>query len=207
MDPLCKYANDSTIIFTKGDAPWKTLEDLVADAKKRPGQLTYGATTNSVSYFLMEGFLKTAGISMTHVPLKGADETTIRVLGGNLDVGVSSITPVAGQLKAGTLKALFLATAERSVIFPQIPTLQEKGYRDPVVTLYTGFFAPRGLAAPVRQTLVNALEKTIKDPSIKQKVENAGAVVEYLPGEALAKEIEEGYNLIVKLAKTMKRAK
>ncbi len=207
LDALCKYANDSTIVFTQGNAPWKALEDFVADAKKHPGKYTYGATTNSVSHFLMQGFLRTAGITMTHVPLKGANETTVRVLGGNLDIGVSSITPVAGQLKAGTLKALFLATAERSVIFPQIPTLQEKGFRDPVVTLSTGFFAPRGLPAAIRQALVVALEKTIKDPVTRKKVEEMGAAVEYLPGDAFAKEIEESYQHILKFAKAAKPQK
>ena len=207
LDPLVKYAEDYTIVFVKGDAPWKTLEDLVADGKKRSGQLTYGATTKSVSHFLMEGFLRQAGISMLHIPLKNIGETITRILGGHLDIGVGSITALAGQLKAGNLRALFLVSSERAAIFPQIPTLKEKGYREPIVTLYTGFYAPLGLPKPIRNTLVTALEKAVKDPALHKKFEEVGSVIDYSPGDALKKEIEEDYNLVVKIAKTMKPAK
>lgn len=206
LDPLVKYADDTTVVFVRAEAPWKTLEEFVADAKKRPGQITYGATTNSVSHFLMEGFLQQAKISLLHVPLKNAGETTTRILGGNLDLGVSSMTPISGQLQAGTLRALFLAAAARTDLFPQLPTLKEKGFREPVLTLYTGFYAPLGIPAPIRKTLVAALEKAIKDPSLKKQMEERGAVVAYEPGNVLAKEIKEDYQQVLKIAKTMKPA-
>lgn len=202
LDPLCKYTESPTVVFCKGDAPWKTLEELVADAKKRPGQINYGATSNSVSYFQMEGFLKDAGINMLHVPLQAAGQTITRVLGGNLDVGVVSLAPLAGQLKAGAVRALFLTTSERVSIFPQIPTLKEKGYRDPILNLYTGFYAPFGLPKPNREILEKALEKTIKDPAIKKKLEEVSLVLDYLPSETFAKEIEEHYKRVVNLVKT-----
>ena len=204
LDPLARYASDTSIVFVKGDAPWKTLEDLVADAKKRPGQINFGATTNSVSHFSMEGFLRQAGISLLHVPLKNVGEVTTRILGGNLDVGIGSVVPVAGQLKAGNLRALFLVSAKRSDLFPQIPTLKEKGYREPVVTLYTGFYAPLGLPAPIRKTLVAALEKAIKYPALKQKLDAVGAIIDFSSGEALAKEILADYKTVAKIAKAMK---
>lgn len=202
LDPLCKYASDPTIIICKGDAPWKSIEEVVADAKKRPGEMTYGATTNSVSYFLMEGFLRAAGIRMLHVPLPAAGQTTVRILGGNLDIGVSSPVAVIGQLKTGTIRALAIVTSERDILFPQIPTLKEKGYRESVITLYNGFFAPLGLPKPVKETLEKALEKTIKDPALKKKLEEASLILEYLPSEPLAKEIEEDYKQVVKFVKT-----
>jgi tripartite-type tricarboxylate transporter receptor subunit TctC len=204
LDPLVRFASDYTIIFCKSDAPWRSLEDLVADAKQRPGKITYGATTNSVSHFLMEGFFRQAGISLMHVPLKNAGETTVRILGGNLDIGVSSMTPTASQLKAGNLRALFLAASERAPLFPQIPTLKEKGYREPVISLYTGFYAPLGLPRSIRSYLVAALEKAIKEPSLKKKVDGVGAVVDYSSGDALRKELAMDHDLVVKIFKTMK---
>jgi tripartite-type tricarboxylate transporter receptor subunit TctC len=207
LDPLIKYAEDYTIVFVKGDAPWKTVEDLVADAKKRPGQITYGATTKSVSHFLMEGFLRQAGISMLHIPLKNIGETVTRILGGNLDIGVGSITAPLAQIKAGNLRALFLVSSERAAILPQIPTLREKGYREPIVTLYTGFYAPLGLPKPIRNTLITALEKAVKDPALKKKFDEVGSVLVYSSGDALKKEIEEDYSVVLKIAKTMKPEK
>ena len=203
LDPLCKYNSSPTIVFCKGDVPWKTLEDLVADAKRRPGQINYGATTSSVSHFLMEGFLKAAGIKMMHVPLPDALQTITRILGGNLDVGVVALAPLVGQLKAGTVKALFLTTPERVSTFPQIPTLEEKGYNAVAFNLYNGFFAPLGMPKSVRETLVKALEKTIKDPTLKKKLEEVELVLEYLPAEAFGKELEEDYKRIIEIAKTI----
>lgn len=207
LDPLCKYASNPTVIICKGDAPWKTMADLVADAKKRPGKITYGATTSSVSYFLMEMFLRAAGIKMLHVPLKDAGVTTTRILGGNLDIGVSSPVAVLGHLKTGTIRGLAIVTAERDIAFPQIPTLKEMGYREPFIDLYNGFFAPRGLPGPIRETLVKALEKTLNDPALKKKLEEVSLILEYLPSKAFAKQIEDQYHQIVELTKASKPGK
>jgi tripartite-type tricarboxylate transporter receptor subunit TctC len=201
LDPLCKYASNPTLVFCKADAPWKTLEELVADAKTRPGQITYGATSNSVSHLLMEGFLKDAGISMLHIPLNAAGQTLTRVLGGNLDIGVIAPSPLVGQLKAGTVRPLFITTEERLRNFPQIPTLKEKGFRKPLLTLYMGFFAPLGVPKAIRGTLEKALVKTIKDPTVEKKLEDVELNVEYLPGPAFAKEIEESYKRLVQIVK------
>ncbi|MFB3886372.1 MAG: Bug family tripartite tricarboxylate transporter substrate binding protein [Thermodesulfobacteriota bacterium] len=203
VDPLCKFFSSPNGVFCKGDSPWKTLEDLVADAKKRPGQITYGATTNSISHLLMEIFLKTAGIQMLHVPTQAAGETITRILGGNLDLGVVALAPLVGQLKAGAVRGLFLTTSERVGTFPQIPTLKELGYHAPVLNLYTGFYAPLGMPQPARETLTKALEKTIKDPSLKKKLEEVTLVLEYLPSEPFAKEIKEDYERIAQFVKTM----
>ncbi len=201
LDALCKCSSSPTIVFCKRDSPWKNLEELVADAKKRPGQINYGATANSISYFLMEGFLKAAGIKMLHVPLPNAQQTITRILGGNLDVGVVAPAPLVGQLRAGAVRGLFLTTAERLGNFPEIPALVEKGYGAAAVKLYNGFFAPQGMPKPIRETLVKALEKTIKDPAFKKRLQEVELVMEYLPSEAFANELEEDYKRISELVK------
>ena len=208
LEPLCKYVSSPTVVFCRNESPWKSLEDLIADARKRPGKITYAATTHSVSHFMMEAFQKAAGINMMHIPLQSAGQTITRVLGGNLDIGISGVAPAAGQLKAGALRALFVAAPERLDSLPLTPTLQEKGYREPVITLYTGFYAPRGLPKDVRAILEKALEKTIKVPGLKKKLEEAGELtLDYTPPAAFAKEIEADYQQVTKLAKTMSSQK
>jgi tripartite-type tricarboxylate transporter receptor subunit TctC len=208
LDPLGKFVNSPTVVFCKADAPWKSLEDLVADAKKRPGKITYAATTHSVSHFLMEGFQKVKGISMMHIPLQAAGQTITRVLGGNLDIGISGVAPVAGQLKAGSLRALFVVASERMTNFPDVPTLKEKGFKEAVLTLYTGFFAPRGLPKNVKATLEKALEKTLKEPGLGKKLEDIGEMtLDYKPAKAFAKEMEEDYKQVLDIAKTMQSQK
>jgi tripartite-type tricarboxylate transporter receptor subunit TctC len=207
LDPLCKYASDQQIIFCRENAPWKTLEELVADAKRRPGQINWGASVHSVGHFVMEGFLKDARINLKWVPTKDAIQTVTRMVGGMLDTADSVSTQLRGQIKAGTVRALVVADPKRVIYIPQIPTLKEKGFRDPVITLNTGFFLPLGVPEPIRETLVKALEKTINDPTLNKKLEELGADLVYLPGEAYAKEIENTYKQVFEIAKTMEPQK
>ncbi len=204
LDPLAKYAISPTLFFCRADAPWKTIEDLVADAKKRPGQITYGTTVSGTSELLIKGFIRDAGINMLQVPMEAAGQTIIRTVGGNLDLGVTALTTLTSQIKAGTVRVLFLSTPERVGTFPQIPTMKEKGYGGSVVNLYNGFFAPRGVPQPIRETLVKALEKAIKDPAVKKKLEELGTVVDYLPADAFTREIEEDYNRVLKITHSHK---
>lgn len=203
LDPLCKYCVAPGGIIVKGDAPWKTWNDLVADAKKRPNKITYGCSTNSISEFQIGGFIKAAGISLVHVAMASAQEVTVRILGGNLDIGAgSSPTTYAGQLKAGKLRYLFVVSKERSPSFPDLPTYREYGLPDPVIDGYCGFFVPLGLPKPIRETLQKALEKTLTDPAMKKKCDDAGFVLDYSPSEAFAKEIAEGVKEIKEVVKS-----
>lgn len=202
LDPLCKYASSTSVVFCKGDAPWKSLEDLVKDGKKRPDQITYGATTHSVSHLQIESLMSSAGFHMMHVPLQAAGQTITRILGGNLDVGIASLAPALGQIRAGALRPLFVIAPERSSALPQVPTLREKGYPDPALTLYTGFFAPKGLPGPVRETLEKALEKVLADPALKKKLEEVSLSLDYLPSKAFAEEIAEDYKRVADFVKT-----
>ncbi len=194
--PLCQYVVSVTVVFCRSESPWKSVKDLVEDARKRPEQITYGATTNSVSHIQTEGFLRDAGIKMTHVPLQAAGQTITRVLGGNLDIGVSALAPLVGQLKAGSVRALFVGTSQRIPAFPQTPTLKEAGFRDPIHIPCAGFFAPVGVAEPIRETLGKTLEKRIKDPALERKLEEAGLILEYLPAQSFAKRINEDYKRV-----------
>jgi len=201
LDPICKFTISPNVVFCKADAPWKTIEDLVADAKKRPGKITYGATTQSISYFQMEGFMATAGVGMLHVPLQAAGQTMTRILGGNLDIGIASVAPLAGQFKAGTLRPLLLMAPERIQEFAQIPIPKEKGYQNPILDLYAGFFLPLGTPKPIKDVLEKALEKAIKEPSLKGKLEGVSLELDYLPAAAYAKEIEEDHKRVIDFIK------
>lgn len=204
LEPLCRYSSNPTGLFLKGDAPWKTWGDLVADAKKRPGEITYGVSTNSISQFQLRGFFKFAGINLLEVPVADAGQAVMRVLGGNLDLGATSPVNVRGQLNAGTLRALFIISPERMRLFPQLATHKEVGLPEPVITLYNGFFVPAGVPKPVKETLEKALEKTIKDPAVKRKLEDVSFVLEYLPSAAFAQRIEEEYRLVIEHVKAQK---
>jgi len=199
FDPLAKSHTSPGILVCKADAPWKTLEDLAADAKKRPGQVTFGATTNSISHNIMKGVLKHAGIKMLHIPTKGAGQTITRVLGGNIEAGMVAAAPVVGQIKAGTLRGLFLT--ERVSPIPNTPTLKELGYPPPDFTLYFGFYAPLGLPEHVRQVLVEVLQKILQDPQLRKKMDDVAVFLDYVPSEKFTKAVKEDYARLVETFK------
>lgn len=202
LDPLCKFVIAPNVIFCRADAPWKSIEDLVSDAKKRPGKITYAGTPKGASDLNRMGFQKTAGIDMLHVPTEAAGQTITRVLGGNLDVGMVALSPLIAQIQAGTARALLITSPERVKNFPQIPTMKEKGFGDPVIDVYSGFFVPLGVPKTIKETLEKALEKTIKDPTVKERLEEQVLVLDYLPAEAFAKELQKHNRGIIEILKT-----
>lgn len=204
LDPLCKFSQSPTAFFYKSDAPWKSLKDLVADAKKRPGQINWATLPTTVAYYQLEGFLKEAGINMNFIPLESNSQLITRVLGGNIDVGYTSLSPLVGQVKAGNLRVFFISNPERVSVLPQIPTLKENGYSNPIIYSFAGFFTPLGTPKPIRETLLKALEKSIKDPAVKPKLEEVSLALDYLSPEDFAKEIQESYAKVTEFVKSLK---
>ncbi len=191
LDPLCKYAQSTTAIYCKGDAPWKTIKDLVADAKNRPGKITYGVPVNSTAHFQMEYFIKTAGIEMLHIPSESSGQTTTRILGGNLDLGITSLATLVDLVKTGKLTSLCVTSPKRARVLPQIPTLKESGYPEPILYNSFGFFLPLGTPKPIRETLEKSLNKTILNPEVEKKLDDLTLALDYSPGESFANEIRE----------------
>ncbi len=202
--PLSKYATSITAVYCTPDKPWKTLEDLVADAKKRPGQITYGVNTGNVAHYQMEGYLKAAGINIRHIPMEASASQVVQVLGGLLDTGITSMSSIVGQVKAGKLRVLFTSATERLSILPQVRTLKESGYPEPILYMNFGFVAPPGVPKPIMETLEKGLEKSIKDPEVKQRLMEVSAFLTYLPRAAYAKEVQESYKQVTEFAKTFK---
>ena len=198
------YALDSQVVLVKAGSPWKTLEELVDYAKKNPGKLSYGtAGLGTNSFFTMELLKLTYGLDMTHVPFGGSGPVKNAVLGGHVQVGAASLSPMLSVLKSGDVVALAISATKRIPAIPNVPTMTEKGQPDASLSTWAELYAPAKTPKAVIDRLAQALEKTMKDPAVVSAIEKAGLVVEYHPPEETLRLIQRENEIVTRLAKQL----
>ena len=198
------YVVDSQVILVKAGAPWKTLEDLIDHAKKNPGKLSYGsAGLGTNSFFTMELLKLTYGLDMTHVPFGGSGPVKNAVLGGHVQVGAASLSPMLSVLRSGDVVALVTSATRRIPSIPNVPTMTEKGQPDASLSTWAEIYAPAKTPKAVVDRLAQALEKTMKDPAVIAAIEKAGLVVEQHGPEATLKLIQRENEIVTRVAKQL----
>ncbi len=164
---IARLNADPPLLVVGGETPWKTLKELVGDAKKRPGEITYASSgLYGASHVPMEMFLQAAGIRMRHLPTTGGGPAMTALLGGHAAAWASPPALALPHLKSGKLRALATWGATRLAAFPDVPTLKELGY-DVEYYLWAGLFAPRNIPAQVLKTLRDATRHAVQDPEFK----------------------------------------
>ena len=183
--PLALATSSPNTTVVKADAPWKSFEEFIADAKKNPGQLTYGsAGPGTTPHFIGELVKLKTGIDMTHVPLGSESAAATAVLGGHVNVGFLTLGTTRSHVEAGTLRALAVASNRRLKDFPNIPTTVEKGHPELNLKVWVGFFAPVKTPSPAVKRLAAAISDSLKDAEATANIEKAQALIENLgPGE------------------------
>lgn len=178
--PIARLSAGPMVIVVNDQQPYKTLKDLVDDAKKRPDQILFSSSGLYGALHLPTAlFMKAAGIRMRHLPTNGGGPALTAVLGNNAQVLVSSIAAASGQIKAGKLKALGCLGAKRAASMPDVPTLKEQGY-DVEFSLWVGLFAPKGTPDAVIAKLRSETKKVVTGEQFKTAMTNIGDEVAYL---------------------------
>src|SRR5678815_2519398 len=191
--PLNLATSSPNTTVVKADAPWKSLEELLAEAKKNPGQLTYGsAGPGTTPHFIGELVKLKTKIDMTHVPLGSESAAATAVLGGHVNVAFLTLGTTRSHIEAGTMRALAVASNRRLKDFPNVPTTVEKGYPELNLKIWVGFFAPAKTPPAVVKKLSAVISDSLKDGEITRQIEKAQALVENLgPQEAAKFYLEE----------------
>lgn len=173
--------------------PVKSLAELETYAKAKPGAATVGTTgTGSDDHLAMLRFERATGAKLSHVPYKGAGEVRGAVASGEIMVGAINVGEVLQYMKGGTpLRLLGQMGATRSAALPDVPTFKEQGYDIELASL-RGLAAPKGLPPEVRDKLVEALARTMKDPEFQAKAQQMFAPLRYLPPADYARELQAG---------------
>jgi tripartite-type tricarboxylate transporter receptor subunit TctC len=169
---LAMYATQPMVLVVKADAPWKTLQDLVADIRKNPGKLNYATSSvGSQAHFVMEMFKLAAGnLKIEQVPFRGAPESVTAILGGHVEVGSTYLADVKGMIDAGSLRILAVPEEKRLAAYPNVPTFIESGYPEVVSTAWFGVAAPAETPTKITDRLQAALQKVTGDPEVKKRL-------------------------------------
>lgn len=171
--PLAGQPNVLVVAPTSG---YKTLADLIADAKKRPGVLNFGsAGIGSGTHINGEKFKLAAGLNITHVPYKGTPEALTDTMAGRISYFFAPVSAALPLVRDGKLLALAVSSARRSSVLPQVPTVSESGLPDFDYVLWVGMFAPAGTPAEVVDKINRDVNRVLKEPDVRERMLALGA--------------------------------
>src|SRR6185369_14702847 len=174
--PIARILADPTLLAVPASAPWKTLQDLVDDAKKRPGEIPYGSSgPYGTLHVAMEMFTNAAGIKLLHVPFRGAGPAVTALLSNTIQALASAPGVLKPQVDDGKMRVLANWGAERIKSFPDLPTFKELGYKDVEFYIWAGLFAQSALPAPIVRRLRDAMKQAMADPAVTKIFETAGS--------------------------------
>lgn len=165
-------------ILVKADAPWQSLKDVVAAARRRPGELTYASFgAGSVSHFAGELFRSQAGLEMLHVPFKGSAPAMQGLLGGQVSLAVDTVTAALPQLKGGTVRCLAVTSGKRIDSLPDVPSVAEAAVPGFDFVTWVAVVARRDVSAEAQGRLRQALQAALATPQLVRELEQHGLVV------------------------------
>jgi tripartite-type tricarboxylate transporter receptor subunit TctC len=182
-------AGDYFLLSVNANSPFKTLEDLVAYAKKNPGALKVGGTfLGSTHYLIHTLFAKAAGFKASWVPFKSSGDAVVAIAGGHVDAAISNPETLSAQMDAKKVRVLASSSTKR--IYPDVPTFKEKGY-GLVELQWRGLMVKKGTPAPIVARLHDVFLNAIKDPRFKNFLVNAKIEEYYLPGLEFTNLVDE----------------
>jgi tripartite-type tricarboxylate transporter receptor subunit TctC len=188
-------------VAVQESSPWKTFGELVDYARKNPGKVRVSTPgQGSTDHFNLEIYQSVTGVQFTHVPFKGGEAVVTALLGGHVEVTDDAFSKVIPHVNAGKLRILLVS--KKMSGYPTIPTMTELGYKQDLLTAWMALFAPAGLPEEVKRVLVPAIEKAIKNPELKTKIEKMGGyLVDYKSPAELKKLVAEDYETANAIAK------
>jgi tripartite-type tricarboxylate transporter receptor subunit TctC len=177
--PLAGVGAFEHVFVVRPGLPAKTIPELIGLAKADPGKLNYGSTgLGSGSHLSTELFMVRTGTKMTHVPFRGAAPLVQELVADRIDVSNSTLPSVLGQIQAGTIRAIGLASPKRNPQLPEVPTLREQGVTDADADSWTAFFAPAATPAPVVERLSREIIAALGKPAVKEAITKLGFTLE-----------------------------
>jgi tripartite-type tricarboxylate transporter receptor subunit TctC len=189
FEPICMVSATPSVLTASAKTPWKSWQELLDDAKKRPGQITVGATLASTSHIFPALIEKAAGIKFKYVSYDGLAPRMNALLGGHVDLTDSNLTQ-KGKVDAGLLRFLAIASEKREPEIPDVPTLKELGL-NVVYEVVRGLLVPKGTPEPVRAKLEEACAKATKEPGFAQAMKLQGTRVAFLGAKEYGQFLEK----------------
>lgn len=192
LTPIGLIGNAPLVLVVATDSPFKTLADVVRAAKAQPGTINYATSGNgTVAHLATELLQKEAAIKLTHIPYRGATQGINDLIGGQVQLYMSSVPTLIGQIKSGKLRALAVTAALRTDDLPQTPTIVESGYKGFEAVTWFGLLGPAKLPAAVVSSANAELNKALNSSDLRKKLEDQGLNVTPSSSEDFGKLIRQ----------------
>jgi tripartite-type tricarboxylate transporter receptor subunit TctC len=200
LDPLGLHVFFAHALAVQASSPWKTFNELLDYAKKNPNKLRYSTPgIGSTSHFNLEIIQSLTGTQFTHVPFKSGEAVITALLGGHVEMTVDAISKISPHVKDGAMRMLLVTI--KSPDYPAIPTIREFGFKQDLPISWFAMYGPSGLPEDVKKVLIPAIEKAVKNPELKAKIEKLEFVVSYRTPAELTKLATDEYELALATAK------
>ncbi|MBR0827614.1 tripartite tricarboxylate transporter substrate binding protein [Bradyrhizobium manausense] len=173
---ITEVASSPLAIVVQKDSPYKTLQDLLAAAKKDPDKLSYGMSGNGTSAHLAGELLKhMAGVKIVSIPYKGGAPALTAVIAGEIPLSINPLAEAIGQLEGGPVRALAVTSAQRAKALPNVPTVAESGVPGYDVSVWWGFLGPARMPPEIVAKLEADLKTALTDPTVISTLDKIGA--------------------------------
>jgi tripartite-type tricarboxylate transporter receptor subunit TctC len=197
VEPLGFHYYFPQTITVRSDAPWKSFPELVDYAKKNPGKLRVSTIgIGSTPHFILEMIQSITGAQFTHIPFKGGESVMTALLGGHVEVTCDGFAKLKPHADAGKMKVLLITN--KMPAFPEMPTINELGYKESLFGTWFALYAPKGVPEEVKKILVPAVEKAVKNT--KTRIDQMGSIVEYKSPSELKRMTDEEYKQALVIA-------
>lgn len=202
--PVCTLAVSPTVLVTGPAMSTKSLGAFMQQVREAPGKRSYGTPgIGSSGHFASEQFLRMTGLSMNHIPYKGAAQVVTDVMGGQLDSSFATLGSVLSQVQTGKLTALAVASARRSDLLPSVPTFAEAGVKGYSADAWYGLLAPAGTPASILQLLEKTARQFVEQESTRSKLQGLGMEPQLSCREAFGNDMNRDAKAFTQLAREL----
>jgi len=206
LTPVARVLADPTLLAVNAGTPWKSVRELVEDAKKQPGLIPYGSSGSyGTLHVSMEMFTANAGIKLAHIPYRGAGPALTDLLSGQVKALASAPGVLKAHADSGAIRVLANFGAKRVASFADVPTFQELGYHDVEFYIWAGLFAPAKTPEAILTQLREAMKKTMSDPQVTKTFDGAGSPPAYLDAPDFARFVEADSTRLIAAVKKIGR--
>jgi tripartite-type tricarboxylate transporter receptor subunit TctC len=200
---VARFTADPTVLVVKADSNWTSTKDFIEDAKKRPGQLSYGTSGNyGTMHVPMEMLAQNTGIKLNHIPYTGAGPAVVALLGGQIDAVATGPATVLQHIKAGKLRALAHWGPNRLSALPDTPTLKEQGFAAEYAQ-WSGLFVPSATPEAIVQKIRLSAKNAASDPKVIESIQSAGSPMAYLDSPEFEKYLNSDIKEMSEVVKKM----
>lgn len=178
LAPVGLVASAPLVIAVASNSPYKTLSDLINAAKADPEGINYASSgSGTVAHLATEQLQRIANVKLTHVPYKGAAQGATDLIGGQIQMYISSVVTLSGHIKNGKMRALAVTSAKRSADLPNVPTVAESGFKGFEAVTWFGLAAPAGVSKDKLSKLNAAFNRALETPDVRKRLTEQGADV------------------------------